>query len=413
MTFVLFHDMNIPKKKGAIMTKLCKITVKHGIKSIKEFNLYRQRKFACRNKIAFTLAEVLIVIGIIGVVAAITIPTLINTISPKAKEAQTKTIEARLLDGLNRYNAMEDGLSKPYETTKEFLEGLSKYYKMNAICDSDEITTCIPYAKISYEVGEVTDKIIRSVNVATLTENSKMMSAKISDNYLPPASFITAQGTPVVIAFKKGCIWDNGTAMKDIRDSGCIALMYDKNGVNLPNKMGDDIESIGLSVAVAGLRTINGVKVMEKAFVPTKGLTYAQCMAETTQEKQAEYLEVGNETAITGCYYNNDTWAYGMKYCKEKGYHLPTTGETYKLVLGLFYITVNGEKVHPSDNLFSGYTYEKELANTIGFGDSGNFRLGKQYSNYGSYFAGYNAFGLTVYSGTNRDGGVLSILCID
>ena len=52
--------------------------------------------------VGFTLAEVLIVIGIVGVVAAITIPALINTISPKAKEAQTKTIEARLLDGLNR-----------------------------------------------------------------------------------------------------------------------------------------------------------------------------------------------------------------------------------------------------------------------------------------------------------------------
>ena len=83
-----------------------------------------------RKKSCFTLAEVLIVIGVIGVVAAITIPTLINSISPKAKEAQTKTIEARLLDGINRYSAMEDGLSQKHETTYDFLVGLSKYYNL-------------------------------------------------------------------------------------------------------------------------------------------------------------------------------------------------------------------------------------------------------------------------------------------
>ena len=99
-------------------------------------------------KKAFTLAEVLITLTIIGVIAAITIPTLINSISPKAKEAQTKTIEARLLDGINRFSAMEDGLSQKHETTYDFLVGLSKYYKMSQICSAEDIAKCIPYSKI-------------------------------------------------------------------------------------------------------------------------------------------------------------------------------------------------------------------------------------------------------------------------
>ena len=39
---------------------------------------------------AFTLAEVLITLGIIGVVAALTIPTLINTYNAKVRETQIK-----------------------------------------------------------------------------------------------------------------------------------------------------------------------------------------------------------------------------------------------------------------------------------------------------------------------------------
>ena len=85
-------------------------------------------------KIGFTLAEVLITLAIIGVVAALTIPTLITKMSQRAAEARQKTIEARLLDGINRYSALEDGLSQHYDTTYDFLVGLSKHYKMAQIC---------------------------------------------------------------------------------------------------------------------------------------------------------------------------------------------------------------------------------------------------------------------------------------
>ena len=54
-------------------------------------------------KAAFTLAEVLITLAIIGVVAALTIPTLVAKINQKVSENRQTTIEARLLDGINRY----------------------------------------------------------------------------------------------------------------------------------------------------------------------------------------------------------------------------------------------------------------------------------------------------------------------
>lgn len=43
-----------------------------------------------RNKLAFTLAEVLITLGIIGVVAAMTVPTLVSKVSKREIETKLK-----------------------------------------------------------------------------------------------------------------------------------------------------------------------------------------------------------------------------------------------------------------------------------------------------------------------------------
>ncbi len=113
------------------------------------------------NRNFFTLTELMITVAIIGIVAALTIPPLITKISKDANKAKTEIIEKRLLDGINRYSAMDDGLSKSYKTTKEFLEGLSKYYKMNAICDSTEIVNCVPYSNYHTKLRKITVKYSR------------------------------------------------------------------------------------------------------------------------------------------------------------------------------------------------------------------------------------------------------------
>ena len=414
-----------------ILSKLCFTLA--GTRWLDRYTGSRSELLFRHKKAAFTLAEVLITLAIIGVVAAITIPSLMALIGSKSDSARKEVIEDRLLDGLNRYSAMEDGLSLHYNTTKEFLDGLSKYYKMSQICDSDEITKCVPYEKINFEDGDE----IKSVDVSSLTTTAALISGEAAENYLPPASFITSQGTPVIIALKKGCTQDMGKAMTSIQtagEGGCIALMYDKNGTGLPNRIGKDIVNLGMTVTSAAsgsgetggtpsgsgaaLKTINGVKVMETVFFPETGLTKSQCLEEV--EKQSEYSKF--ETPIKNCNYEDDRWAAAMKYCKEKGYHLPSEAESLKLVKGLFK-DANGN--HPTSTSWSSSTYKIDMdaVNALGlkYYDGSNITqdhvyvglwLGKENDSYGAYCRSFGTSGTLVDYYASRDGTNRQAVCL-
>ncbi|MBR1425543.1 type II secretion system protein, partial [bacterium] len=85
-----------------------------------------------RGKAAFTLAEVLITLAIIGVVAALTLPTLIAKVNEKVDGNQKKVTEAKLIQGLNMLD-LHGGINNTYSSTAEFVEELSKYMKITKI----------------------------------------------------------------------------------------------------------------------------------------------------------------------------------------------------------------------------------------------------------------------------------------
>ena len=82
---------------------------------------------------AFTLAEVLITLGIIGVVAAMTLPSLIASYQEKVIVVQAKKSYSGFLNTLNRMKADEDivdysGIFSTTETSLQKIENIAKYY---------------------------------------------------------------------------------------------------------------------------------------------------------------------------------------------------------------------------------------------------------------------------------------------
>ena len=96
-----------------------------------------------RKAFAFTLAETLIVMGIIGVVAALTIPNLNSSTADKEKVAKLNKIYSNLNDAVGRaqavYGPVEEWLSGKTDEQKKliFYERMSEFMKVQKTCASN------------------------------------------------------------------------------------------------------------------------------------------------------------------------------------------------------------------------------------------------------------------------------------
>ena len=81
-----------------------------------------------KRKSAFTLAEVLITLGIIGVVAAITMPVLISNVQDRVKQKRVENIKQKLSKVTDKM-AVQSGLIG-YGDTMAFVQEMSKHMKL-------------------------------------------------------------------------------------------------------------------------------------------------------------------------------------------------------------------------------------------------------------------------------------------
>lgn len=87
-------------------------------------------------KKAFTMAEVLITLGIIGIVAALTIPQLIKNYQHKELEAAFKKHYSMLAQAITHMDA--DGLCTVYDcysSNKDFYRNITMYFKVVKYCE--------------------------------------------------------------------------------------------------------------------------------------------------------------------------------------------------------------------------------------------------------------------------------------
>lgn len=118
----------------------------------KDKNLYN-------NKQGFTLAEVLITLGIIGVVAAMTLPSLIQSYREKATVAAVKenySIFAQALklaaqDNQNLQDLTDENLSNK-ENSQIMFDEISKHIKKIKSCDTDSGCMASTYVNINNQV---------------------------------------------------------------------------------------------------------------------------------------------------------------------------------------------------------------------------------------------------------------------
>ena len=98
-----------------------------------------------KKTLAFTLAEVLVVMGIIGVVAAITIPTLNNTTNEKEIVAKVNKSAAMITDSYGRARAKYGRYQRDWEW-KDVLGRLLENMQTTKVCTiSDSSCFSVPF----------------------------------------------------------------------------------------------------------------------------------------------------------------------------------------------------------------------------------------------------------------------------
>ena len=190
-------------------------------------------------KKGFTLAEVLITLGIIGVVAAMTIPNLIANANANKYRSQFK----KTVSSLSQAARMSENLYG-YD-----FAGISSACGVNGGTDNPEVRQSIcamlngTLKGITY-VDKISDlRMPKSGILGSYGGTSPYMvrllgSADFSNSH----AYVLADGS--IFAFYRhlgqtnGCALPTGNVMKDVVSSGTVSNCFgfiDVNGVNLPN----------------------------------------------------------------------------------------------------------------------------------------------------------------------------------
>lgn len=172
---------------------------------------------ADKYKASFTLAEVLITLGIIGVVAAMTLPSVINNSRNKQLEAGLKRSYSVIGQALDMYQAQngERATSRNLETN-ELKTILMKYLQVIEDC--------------GFGAQDVNSACIPNTNSSGLPGKYKTYNGQkdIDMNIFDDGQFVLNDGSLVLI--------------ENYRITGKLYVSVDVNGYNKkPNRLGHDL----------------------------------------------------------------------------------------------------------------------------------------------------------------------------
>ncbi len=212
------------------------------------------------------MAEILLSLTIIGVVAAITLPSLTGNINERTWATQKKALYARmsqafpLLDSINTYN-----------TAEEFIAGaLNTVTKINNVCSSSNLADCgievstIAPLTASTTLTGTTEGVglfdggwsmlgLSSANLGTMPtvttgtgDTATTTTIDWEDDLM--AAFETGNGESIVLYYNPNCTTDQEASPTSLADEAedwfnyvCVNMVYDLNNNKGPNTVGKDI----------------------------------------------------------------------------------------------------------------------------------------------------------------------------
>ncbi len=276
---------------------------------------------------AFTLAEVLITLGIIGVVAAVSMPILIQNVNERVNAEREANIAFKINQAMEKMRAL-GLLNASYGTTEAFVDELQNHLKIAKRCDSAHIAECWPTSTVIDTTGEEYD----------VSDAKTGKDLQFKDRTTNNVGIVLADGAALILNYDQNApTFDVGDAISASKDAvggkfyttnltAGLAYVTDVNGRKGPNSQEEgkrnDIRSFNgakFGTGCAGVKTNNGTCVFQ---VQSAG--YVNC-ADTSGEDYSY-------CSPTPSGRTNDYWAGAKKACESMDMKLPTFDELVNLM---------------------------------------------------------------------------------
>lgn len=134
----------------------------------------------------------LITIGIIGVVAAISLPTLLKNVAERSNSETQANVAQKITKSMELMRA-DGGLDRTYESTDAFVDELSKYLKITTRCNANNMEKCWPTPTVTTSDGKTFE----------VKKAKKGKNLQIDGNTTGNVGMILADGTALIMTYNQ------------------------------------------------------------------------------------------------------------------------------------------------------------------------------------------------------------------
>lgn len=204
------------------------------------------------------MAEILLSLTIIGVVAAITLPSLTGNINERTWATQKKALYARMSQAVPLLDSVNN-----YDDAESFIAGaLNTVTKINNVCSQANIEDCGISKDMFARLADGTTSTFPetwsdlgigvqfSFDSASGDTSDQTASKQTDANKAQVAAFETGNGESIVLFYNPNCTPDQEQAPNSIETASkamdmfnhvCLNMIYDLNSNKGPNSVGKDI----------------------------------------------------------------------------------------------------------------------------------------------------------------------------
>lgn len=269
--------------------------------------LFESLKVKKMHNKGFTLAEILISLMIIGILAMLTVPNVVENIQTTIFRERNKNVLYKLSQATDKMEVL-GLLETKYASTSDFLDELQNHLAIVKRCKSNELANC--FAKDNFTNAN------QSMNFSDLKTSADVGNSPwASDN----EAIVLKDGTSILIGYnaancepQKQFSQISYASNLNSNTLNCLSLVYDLNGKGGPNQTSKDIRSLNNAVGNFKLGNI----FLSTPFIPDP-VPVSDCNSEFLAKYGIERC-----CSSTSCQTKGDYYAGAVKACQDRGRRL-------------------------------------------------------------------------------------------